>query len=184
MTIRIKILSITVSLLVVFGIVVGVSAILQRQVANEVSSITRYHDPLTAAIADFDVVSFEYELLLLRLLRRADAEKNEIESITQREQKIAEEMHADFATAERVTAEAVNDDKLPAQSRLVFARLQGLVSMLRRKLPFVEVGQQVMQGFAEGRLEDARRLSLGKHWSIEHANRTPSRTPPSPRRSC
>ena len=162
MTIRIKILSITVSLLVVFGIVVGVSAILQRQVANEVSSITRYHDPLTAAIADFDVVSFEYELLLLRLLRRADADKNEIESITQREQKIAEEMHADFATAERVTAEAVNDDKLPAQSRLLFARLQGLVSMLRRKLPpFVEVGQQVMQALAEGRLKDARRLSLG-----------------------
>ena len=162
MTIRIKILSITVSLLVVFGIVVGVSAILQRQVANEVSSITRYHDPLTAAIADFDVVSFEYELLLLRLLRRADADKNEIESITQREQKIAEEMHADFATAERVTAEAVNDDKLPAQSRLLFARLQGLVSMLRRKLPpFVEVGQQVMQALAGGRLEDARRLSLG-----------------------
>ena len=162
MTIRIKILSITVSLLVVFGIVVGVSAILQRQVANEVSSITRYHDPLTAAIADFDVVSFEYELLLLRLLRRADADKNEIESITQREQKIAEEMHADFATAERVTAEAVNDDKLPTQSRLVFDRLQGRVSMLRRKLPpFVEVGQQVMQALAEGRLKDARRLSLG-----------------------
>ena len=41
MTIRIKILSIAISLLVVFGIVVGVSAILQRQVANEVSSITR-----------------------------------------------------------------------------------------------------------------------------------------------
>ena len=64
--------------------------------------------------------------------------------------------------AERVTAEAVNDDKLPTQSRLVFDRLQGRVSMLRRKLPpFVEVGQQVMQALAGGRLEDARRLSLG-----------------------
>jgi adenylate cyclase len=162
MTIRIKILSITISLLVVFGIVVGVSAILQRQVTNDVSSITRYHDPLTAAIANFDVVSFEYELLPLRLLRRPDVDKSEIESVTQREQKIAAEMQADFATADRVTAQAVNDDELPPQNRLVFARLQGLVSMLRRKLPpFIEVGQQVMQALAEGRLEDARRLSVG-----------------------
>lgn len=162
MTIRIKILSIAVSLLVVFGIVVGVSAILQRQVTNEVSSITRYHDPLTAAIANFDVVSFEYELLPLRLLRRSDADKNQIESVNQREQKIAEEMRVDFATAADVTAKAVNDNEMPARSRLVFARLQGLVSMLHRKLPpFVEVGQQVMQALTEGRLEDARRLSLG-----------------------
>lgn len=161
MTIRIKILSIAISLLVVFGIVVGVSAILQRQVTNEVRGITRYHDPLTAAIADFDVVSFEYELLPLRLLRRSDPE-GEIESVAQREQKIAEEMQADLATADGLTAKAVNDDEMPAQSRLVFARLQGLVSMLRRKLPpFVEVGQQVMQALAAGRLDDARRLSLG-----------------------
>ena len=162
MTIRIKILSIAISLLVVFGIVVGVSAILQRQVTNEVSGITRYHDPLTAAIADFDVVSFEYELLPLRLMRRSDVDKREIESVAQHEQKIAEAMQADLATAEGLTAKAVNDDEMPAQSRLVFARLQGLVSMLCRKLPpFVEVGQQVMQALAAGRPDDARRLSLG-----------------------
>src|SRR5271163_4421298 len=143
MPIRIKILSIAVSLLVVFGIVVGISAILQRQVTNEVSGITRYHDPLTAAIADFDVASFEYELLPLRLLRRSDADKSQIESVAQREQKIAEEMQADFATADDVTAKAVNDDEMPTHSRLVFARLQGLVAMLHRKLPpFVEAGQQ------------------------------------------
>ena len=162
MTIRIKILSIAISLLVVFGIVVGVSAILQRQVTNEVSGITRYHDPLTAAIADFDVVSFEYELLPLRLMRRSDVDKREIESVAQHEQKIAEEMQGDLATADGLTAKAVNDDEMPAQSRLVFARLQGLVSMLCRKLPpFVEVGQQVMQALAAGRPDDARRLSLG-----------------------
>jgi adenylate cyclase len=162
MTIRIKILSIAISLLVVFGIVVGVSAILQRQVTNEVSGITRYHDPLTAAIADFDVVSFEYELLPLRLMRRSDVDKSEIENVAQRVQKIAEAMQADLATADGLTAKAVNDDEMPAQSRLVFARLQGLVSMLCRKLPpFVEVGRQVMQALAAGRPDDARRLSLG-----------------------
>jgi adenylate cyclase len=131
-------------------------------VTNEVSGITRYHDPLTAAIADFDVVSFEYELLPLRLMRRSDVDKGEIESVAQNEQKIAEEMQADLATADGLTAKAVNDDEMPAQSRLVFARLQGLVAMLRRKLPpFVEVGQQVMQALDAGRLDDARRLSLG-----------------------
>ena len=161
MTVRLKILSIAVALLVVFGIVIGISAVLQRQVNADVGGITRYHQPLAAAMADFDVISFEYELLPLRLLRSADPQKGDSDHAASREQKIADEMEADFANADAVIAKAVADEDQPVQSRLVFARLQGLVSLLHGKVPgFVAVGRQVMQALADGRLDDARRLSL------------------------
>src|SRR4029077_11840013 len=53
------------------------------------------------------------------------------------------------------------DDAMPVQSRLVFARLQGLVSLLHGKVPgFVAIGQQIIEALREQRLDDARRLSL------------------------
>lgn len=161
MTIRLKILSVAIALLLVFGVVVGVSAFLQREVTEEIRDITRYHEPVTAAIANFDVISFEYELLPLRLLQRPDADKAEIASADAREQQIAAAMEADFANAEGIIARAVDESNMPVQSRLAFARLQGLVTQLHRKLPgFTAAGRQVMQAIADGRLDDARRLSL------------------------
>ena len=164
MTLRLKILSIAIALLVVFGIVVGISAILQHEVTIEISGITRYHEKLTAAIADFDVISFEYELVPLRLLRRSDAGSGEIASLTEREAAIARQMRADLDTADAVIAAAIGDRRMPVESRLVFARLQGAVAFLRRKLPpFIAIGQRVMQALATHRLDDARRLSLDFH---------------------
>lgn len=161
MTIRLKILSIAIALLVVFGIVIGISAVLQRRAANEIGGITRYHEKLIAAITDFDVISDEYELVPLRLLRRAAVEDDAIARAAQREEALARQMQADFAAADAVVAAAVDDDRLPLQSRLVFARLQGVIAFLHQKLPpFIAVGRQVVQALAAHRLDDARRLSL------------------------
>lgn len=161
MTVRLKIHSIAVALLVVFGIVIGISAVLQSQVSSDIAGISRYHQPLASAMANFDVISDDYELELLRLLRLPDLDKAQIDSINERERRVAAEMEQDFATADTVIAKAVADDELPIESRLVFARLQGLVSLLHGKVPgFVKVGQDMMQALSEGRRDDARRLSL------------------------
>ena len=161
MPIRLKIVSIAVMLLVVFGIVVGVSAILQQQVSGEIDSITRYHQPLAAAVADFDVTTYEYELLPLRLLRLGEPPQTAIEAAQARERVIAQQMQDDLETAGAVIGSAVDDQHLSVEGRLVFARLQGIMAPLRAKLsPFVAAGAQVMQAIADGRLEDARRLSL------------------------
>lgn len=161
MTVRLKIHSIAVALLVVFGIVIGISAVLQSQVSSDIAGISRYHQPLASSMANFDVISDDYELELLRLLRLPDLDKAQIDSINEHERRVAAEMEQDFATADTVIAKAVADDDLPIESRLVFARLQGLVSLLHGKVAgFVKVGQDVMQALSEGRLDDARRLSL------------------------
>jgi hypothetical protein len=55
MTIRFKILALAFVILVVFGVVVGISTWLQHQFMNQIVAITRYHIPLRTLIADFDV---------------------------------------------------------------------------------------------------------------------------------
>ena len=161
MTVRFKILSIAVALLIVFGIVIGVSGVLQRRVSEDVADIGRYHRPLAATMADFDVLTDEYELLLLRLLRRSDLKQSDIDRIVHREQQSAQEIETDLITAESVIAKAVADEDVPVESRLVFARLQGLVSLLHRKVPtFLAIGQQMLDALKDARFDDARRLSL------------------------
>ncbi|HUK60315.1 MAG TPA: adenylate/guanylate cyclase domain-containing protein [Stellaceae bacterium] len=161
MTLRLKILSIALALLVVFGIVVGVSAILQQQVTHEVGDVTRYHEPLTAFVADLDVITFEYELVPLRLLRRTDASPDEITREGERADALAGRMVEDFRQANILIAGAIADENLPVASRLVFAQLQGSVDALQRKIiPFINAGRTTMTAIGAGRIDDAKLSSL------------------------
>ena len=86
MSIRNKIASIAFVFLVIFGIVVCISTILQRQLSGEIESTFEYNVPIRTAIADFDVLSDEYELLVLRLVRRSNVPQSEVESESARAQ--------------------------------------------------------------------------------------------------
>jgi hypothetical protein len=52
MTIRFKILALAFAILVVFGIVVGISTWLQHQFMNQIVAITRYHIELCGRLGD------------------------------------------------------------------------------------------------------------------------------------
>ena len=80
MTIRFKILALAFAILVVFGMVVGISTWLQHQFMNQIVAITRYHIPLRTIIADFDVRTDRYEMIILRLLRQPAIIQNEFEA--------------------------------------------------------------------------------------------------------
>jgi hypothetical protein len=62
MTIRFKILALAFVILVVFGVVVGISTRLQQQFMNQIVAITRYHIPLRTLIADFDVLAWQPQM--------------------------------------------------------------------------------------------------------------------------
>ena len=66
MTIRFKILALAFVILIIFGVVVGISTWLQHQFTNQIVAITHYVVPLRTLIADFDVLTDEYELITLR----------------------------------------------------------------------------------------------------------------------
>jgi hypothetical protein len=67
-TIRLKILAMTTLLLLVFAITTGLSTYLVKLVVEEIDGIAEYHIPLAAQVSDLDVLTYEYELELRRLV--------------------------------------------------------------------------------------------------------------------
>ena len=84
MTIRFKILALAFVILIIFGVVVGISTWLQHQFTNQIVTITNYVVPLRTLIANFDVLTDEYELITLRLLRQSGVTQNELENTRER----------------------------------------------------------------------------------------------------
>jgi adenylate cyclase len=161
MTIRIKILSISLAFLVIFGVVISVSTNLQRRLSREVHSTFQYNTPVRTLISDFDVLSDEYELIVLRLVRRTDASPAEIESEIARARKDAEQMSEDLGKINTLMEQAMTDERLPEQSRLLFSGMIASLPFIERHFdPFIQTGERVLQAIAEGHFDDARTLSL------------------------
>jgi adenylate cyclase len=69
MTIRKKIFLLAGILLGLFGVVVGVLAIIQKVDSDQIGNIVGYELPLSRIVAQFDVDTDRYELNILRVLR-------------------------------------------------------------------------------------------------------------------
>jgi adenylate cyclase len=161
MSIRIKIASIACVFLVIFGIVIGVSTVLQSRLAAEVQSTFQYNTPIRTVIANFDVLSDEYELIILRLGRRSDVPRTQVESEIARARKVAEEMTEDLRQLKTLIIEAMADKYLPEQSRRTFSEMSGSLPFIERHFdPFIQIGERVLQAIADGEFDEARRLSL------------------------
>lgn len=161
MTIRRKILALAVVLLLIFGIVVAVSALLQRGILGEQAAYFTYGVPLRTHVADLDVLTDEYELIVLRLLRLSGAPREEIESVRARAGKVAEEMNDDIRIINAMLDAAISENDLPENIRLSFASVKGAVPYIQRSLdPFIKTGERVLQAIADGHADEARTLSL------------------------
>jgi len=161
MTIRLKILSIAFAFLVIFGIVISVSTVLQHRLSREVHSTFQYNTPIRTLISDFDVLSDEYELIVLRLVRRSGAPHTEIESEIARARKDAEQMAEDLRQISALIEQAMTDERLPEPSRLLFAGMTASLPFIERQFdPFIQTGERALRAIAEGQFDDARKLSL------------------------
>ncbi len=155
MKIRFKILAIAYVLLLLFGITVGVSALLQEKVKDELGTQVEYNAPITQAIAEFDAGTFEFELALRRLAdvkRPSDAEmKLYADQIVTLGDKIVLEL----ATAQRLLNEAASDQRNNVGDRLLLARMAGVTQNLNRHIgPFVALGRQVLREYQAGRWDE------------------------------
>ena len=79
LTIRFKILALALVILIVFGMVVGISTWLQHQFMNQIVAITRYHIPLRTLSPILMCAPIEYEMIMLRLFRQPAVIQNELE---------------------------------------------------------------------------------------------------------
>ena len=161
MTIRFKILALAFAILVVFGMVVGISTWLQHQFMNQIVAITRYHIPLRTIIADFDVRTDRYEMIILRLLRQPAIIQNEFEATKSQAQQEAKRIADDLTHFDALVDKALADPTVARQSASIFSELKGATPFIERQLdPFFKIGEQVLQAAADGRLDEARNLSL------------------------
>ena len=146
MTIRFKILALAFAILVVFGMVVGISTWLQHQFMNQIVAITRYHIPLRTIIADFDVRTDRYEMIILRLLRQPTVIQNELEATRSQAQQEAKRIADDLFQFDALVDKALADPTVARQSASIFSELKGATPFIERQLnPFFKIGEQVLK---------------------------------------
>jgi adenylate cyclase len=159
-TVRVKIVALSGVLLLLFALVLVSSVVMQKQSSNKVAAIIDFHLPLAAAIGDLDVATYEYELILERLLRRPDITPAELEADRRALDRAKARITADFAQAATLVDRALADPRTDGPDRLVLARVQrSLVYLRRLQTPFLTLGDQVLAAYTGARLDEARTLS-------------------------
>src|SRR5215813_3333188 len=160
MTVRVKILAISAVLLLLFAVVLVSSVIMQEHSSRKVAAIIEYHLPLAAIIADLDVATDKYELIVERLLREPDRSSAGAASERGQLGKTRERIAADFDGAAALLGRALNDPRTDGNDRLVFAKVQRSLEYLKRyEEPFLALGGQVEAAYDTGKLADATTLS-------------------------
>ena len=158
MTIRLKILALSTSLLAILCIALFVSLRLQENVHEEIAGITEYHIPIGAAVAEIDVATYEYELNLYRLLRQSGG-ADALTRAEKRERELMATINKSFEDAEVLIAKAIADPRNDLSDRLSFARMLGTFSVLRREAaPFEETGLKVLDARRSGDATTATNL--------------------------
>lgn len=162
MTIRLKIFAISSLLLLLLGVALGISTWLQQEVHAELGGITDYHLPITAAIAEIDVATFEYEVNLFQLLRHQEWQPELLEAARRHEGDIVVRLNANFEKIETLLHRAIADTRNDVSDRLVLARLDARLEYIRRQVaPLQELGKRVLDVYAKGNLQEARTLAVG-----------------------
>src|SRR5262249_48676943 len=120
-----------------------------------------YHVPLRTLIADFDVRTDRYEMIILRLLRQPALIQSELEATRSQAQLEARQIADDLAQFDALVNKALADPTVARRIASVFSELRGATPFIERQLqPFFKIGEQVLQPAADGHLDDARSQSL------------------------
>ena len=158
---RLKILVLACVLLVAFAVTSAFSAFLMREVMDEMGGVVDYHIPLAALASEVDVITFEYELNLHRLVDAA-GDTDRTRALVRRQGQIAARLPKIFDQIKALLARAVEDTRNDPPDRIRLARVDGTLQLLAKQAtPFVSLGTAVQAALDGGRVEDARRLAQG-----------------------
>ncbi len=161
MTVRGKILAISGVLLLLFAAVLVGSVVMQKQAGAKRATIIDIHLPLAGAIADLDVATDEYELIIQRLLRRPEKVPVATDEVRRALDRAKGRIQEDFSRSREIVDRALADPRIDGDDRLVLARVQRSLFYLGRvEAPFLAVGNEVLAAYDAGRLAEARGLSL------------------------
>jgi adenylate cyclase len=161
-TIRLKILTVTTILLVVFGLTNVLSIRFSKSVINELDTITEYFVRLTSITSAIDVETFEFELNLRRLIQGPPLDPDSLATGVARQTELARRLEQEFDQIAQLLDAAIKDERNDVMERVALAGIGGRFAMIHRSVKsFIQVGTTVLDAIRENRLVDARRLSLG-----------------------
>ena len=161
LTVRGKILAISGVLLLLFAAVLVGSVVMQKQSGAKRATIIDIFLPLVDIVADLDVATDEYELILQRLLRRSDTKPMALDEDRLALDRVKGRIQEDFSRSREIVDRALADPRIDGDDRLVLARVQrSLFYLVRLEQPFFDIGSEVLAAYSAGQLEEARRLSL------------------------
>jgi len=144
-----------------FGVVVGVVAVVQKLNSDQIDNLVGYELPLSRIVAQFDVDTDRYELNLLRVLQLENPSPIQLSEAAAAKQALTDEMRSDVRDGLKLLAEATHDQRYRAGTRVDLARIEGSLKYLSRNLEeFLTVGDRTMAALTDGRREDARASSL------------------------
>jgi adenylate cyclase len=166
MTLRGKIVSLTLCLLLIFMATAVASLLLQSKISEQFSGVVDDYLPLNAAVATIDVFTDRYELDLLRLaaeLRDAGAETGALAQQGEAERlREAGVLTTTFQTAEEQLDRFVQDPRAGVEKRVAMADIRGRFGYMKRALPnFIEVGHRMSEALGAGHAEEAGHIAAG-----------------------
>jgi adenylate cyclase len=165
MTLRRKIVALTLCLLLLFAMTAAASVLLQNRVGEQFAAVVDDYLPLNAAVATIDVFTDRYELDLKRLaadLRDAGAGANTIAQQGEAERlREAGVLTTTFQNTEAELDQIVQDPRASVERRLAMADIRGRFGYMKRALPnFIEVGRRMSEALDAGRAEEAAQVAV------------------------
>jgi adenylate cyclase len=150
----------SVGLLLIFAGVLVVSIAMQRRTSHQVAVIIEFHLPLATVIADLDVATDQFELILQRLLLLPEVTPAAVEAGRRVLDLNKARITSDFQHADALVDRALGDPRTDPADRLVLARVgRSLVFLKRLQAPVFALGEEVVSALEAGRVKEARALA-------------------------
>jgi adenylate cyclase len=164
MTLRRKIVALTLCLLLLFGMTAAASLLLQNRISEHFSAVVDDYLPLDAAVATIDVFTDRYELDLRRLAADLRAAGGNAEATAQQgeaaRRRTAEVLTTTFQKTEAALDQIVQDPRASVERRLAMADIRGRFGYMNRALPsFIEVGRRMSDALAADRADEAAHIA-------------------------
>jgi adenylate cyclase len=164
MTLRRKIVALTLGLLLLFAMTAAASLLLQNRISEHFSAVVDDYLPLDAVVGTVDVFTDRYELDLRRPaadLREPGANAEAIaqqgEAARRRE---AEVLTTTFQKTQAQLDQIVQDPRASVERRLAMADIRGRFEYMKRALPnFIEVGRRMSEALGAGHTEGAEHVA-------------------------
>jgi adenylate cyclase len=164
MTLRRKIVSLTLCLLLLFAASAAASLLLQSKISEQFSGVVDDYLPLNTAVATIDVFTDRYELDLARLTAAMRDAGPTADSLAQQgeEERVREAgvLTNTFQKAQEQLDQVVHDPRTSVEKRVAMADIRGRFGYMKRALPnFLEVGRRLSAALDTGRVHDAMHIA-------------------------